>query len=712
MTAFDPKRTFASVPSRPLFRTYIDFATLNACYDPEIIRISGEKVVQLPAKFPSCLNHEKYKAVEGPGCQEEIEGPGRSGPEGAGAASDAVALGAAMARASGAVDQELIAYLGDQRHHLQEQFKHLAEQYKQLRLVTWEKRLGVLWRMATAFTGLAIAAGLAFLIWSTANSNDLVIDTFQVPPDLAARGLSGLVVAAKLSDKIAAMQAQTVSQRAPKSYANGLPDGLKLDIPETGVSLSELDRFLREKLGHDLHIGGEMVQAGTGIALTARAGTDGSASVAGAEADIDTVLQKLAEQVYRMTQPYRFSVWLRLRGRYEEGDAVLRQLAASGPPGERAWAYNGLGAAASQRQGADASNVLLLRGDALDPDNYLLAQNISRAEHVRGREEDSALDDAKALAAVTAHGQDYTQADRVDGLARTYRSFLLRHRGALLESLEQWRASQNPAIAGPANPGFFSIQAELLAALHEPGVAWASLAQAPVVTSFATNGIYFMETFIARLSIALEARDWLGVLAVDRDFARYAAQYPGLAKDQPAAIDPAVGLAEAHMGNFAAAEAQLKSTPGDCYPCLLARAQMAALRKQDSRADYWFARATTTAPSMPVAEAEWGEALLARGQPDAAIEKFKLSNAKGPHFADPLEGWGEVLMAKNQSHLALVKFAQAEKYAPNWGRLHLKWGEALVFAGKRDEAKEQFARAAQLDLTPAEKAELAGMPHV
>ena len=38
--------------------------------------------------------------------------------------------------------------------------------------------------------------------------------------------------------------------------------GLKLEIPETGVSLSELDRFLREKLGHDLHIGGEMVRAG------------------------------------------------------------------------------------------------------------------------------------------------------------------------------------------------------------------------------------------------------------------------------------------------------------------------------------------------------------------------------------------------------------------------------------------------------------------
>jgi hypothetical protein len=64
-------------------------------------------------------------------------------------------------------------------------------------------------------------------------------------------------------------------------------------------------------------------------------------------------------------------------------------------------------------------------------------------------------------------------------------------------------------------------------------------------------------------------------------------------------------------------------------------------------------------------------------------------------------------MAKNQSHLALAKFAEAEKYAPNWGRLHLKWGEALVYAGKKDEGEAQFARAAQLELTPTEKTELA-----
>jgi predicted negative regulator of RcsB-dependent stress response len=38
-------------------------------------------------------------------------------------------------------------------------------------------------------------------------------------------------------------------------------------------------------------------------------------------------------------------------------------------------------------------------------------------------------------------------------------------------------------------------------------------------------------------------------------------------------------------------------------------------------------------------------------------------------------------------------------------------GEALVYAGRRDKARAQFARAAQFDLTPSEKTELAGMAH-
>jgi tetratricopeptide (TPR) repeat protein len=168
-----------------------------------------------------------------------------------------------------------------------------------------------------------------------------------------------------------------------------------------------------------------------------------------------------------------------------------------------------------------------------------------------------------------------------------------------------------------------------------------------------------------------------------------------------------VALAHAHGGDLSGAEALITQSPADCDDCVIARGQIAAMQGQHDRADYWFARAEKAEPSIPFADSDWGQALLERGDPDGAIAKFTIANQKGPHFADPLEMWGEALMKKNRSDLALAKFTEAEKYAPNWGRLHLKWGEALGFAGKKDEAQKQVSLAAGLDLSAADKAELA-----
>jgi len=621
-----------------------------------------------------------------------------------GAGVDPAAMAFALGGASRA---EADAFLRDQRTLIAEQRHHLHGQYIQLRLGIWEKRLGVLLRVATAFAGLAIAAGLAFLIWNASASNDLVIDSFQVPPDLAAKGLSGPVVAAKLSDRIAALQAQTLSARAAKSYANGISEGLKLEIPETGVSLFELDRFLRAKLGHDLHIGGEMVQTANGIALTARVGTDGSATVTGAETDMDGLLQKLAEQVYRTSQPYRFAIWLQTHDRSEEAVEVLKTLAASGPAGERAWAYNGWGIIVLQRDGERASLPLMQRGHALDPDNYLLIANLGAAELRQGRVENAISYYRAAQAALSAHARDYTSPDSISGQMHNYSALLLAQQGALLQAVAEQRAG---GTNGPNTVRALAFLAGFLALLHEPAAARAALAEYQPAGGLA-NSASDVSALQARLLIAAEAQD-SSAPALERDFAAVTALYPGFAQERSTLLNPVLALALAHTGQFATAQARLNPMPGDCYSCPRARAQVAALQGQDGRADYWFARAAAVAPSSPYAEAEWGRAFLERKQPDAAIEKFTLSSKEGPHFADPLEGWGEALMAKNQSHLALEKFAAAEKYAPNWGRLHLKWGEALVYAGKKDEAKAQFARAAQHDLTPSEKAELAGTKHV
>jgi tetratricopeptide (TPR) repeat protein len=211
--------------------------------------------------------------------------------------------------------------------------------------------------------------------------------------------------------------------------------------------------------------------------------------------------------------------------------------------------------------------------------------------------------------------------------------------------------------------------------------------------------------------IAAERGDWRAALADARasdDWLKAGTAKHGVyGFMRPVFVVPLEALALARTGDVARAEALIATTPADCYLCARVRGQIAAAKKDWPTAARWFAEAVRLGPSIPFAYSEGGAMLLAKGDAVAAIAQFKLANAKGSHFADPLELWGEALMAQNRSDLALAKFEDADRYAPRWGHLHLKWGEALYYAGRKDEARKEFAVAAGLELSRADRAALA-----
>jgi hypothetical protein len=636
-----------------------------------------------------------------------------SGPEGNGAGVDPTAVALALAGAGreeanaflskqGALIAEQCALAKDQRHHLHEQLK-------QIHLDVWEKRLGVLLRVATAFVGVAVAGALALMVWDASRSNGLLIEPFSVPPDLASRGVTGEVVAAQVHDRLVAMQAQTTSARAAKTYANSWDEtGIKLDIPETGVSLAELDNFLREKLGHDTHVRGEILRTATGLSLTVRAGVDGADSVAGSEAELDALIQRSAESVYRLTQPYRYAFYLSTNGRQAEAVPIYVALARTGPPQERPWGYLGWSSAISDSQGGDRYLPLMKQTLALQPDNVVALVNISQFEEEQSLPEQAMGDAAKALSALSGGSRAMARAEFVPSLIKASQSISERLYGAFHEAAPELAEVVQSGVGGTYGQPAILASAEI--GEHDPAAARAAMSY-PDNPAGQGRGRVALNKIRAQMQIDTEVEDWAKVLSQENAVDPVLTRYPGMRPLLPAMITPALALAEAKLGKFAAAESRIAVTPASCYQCLITRARIAELEGQHARAYWWFARAVANAPSIPFAYEEWGRVQLARGKSDEAIVQFKLSNKKGPHFADPLESWGEALMAKNQSHLALAKFAEAEKYAPNWGRLHLKWGEALVYVGKKDEANAQFDRAGQLDLTPSEKGELVRAPH-
>jgi len=635
-------------------------------------------------------------------------------------AGAAIALGP-----PGALDPRAAAYLEEQIKvaRAQERVLHLqAEDLKREDMLRhWSlvvRHVSDILKLALefsiAFIVLMLAAFLCVALWTAAHDGGLIVDAFSVPPDLAAKGLNGQAVAAQLKDKLAGLQDATDSARQPESYADDWGDDIKVQIPDTGVSIGEFYRYLAEWLGHRTHVSGEIFREGSGIAITARAGTEAGATVKGADADLDALLQQAAEAVYARTQPYRYSVYLDQHGRIAEEVAILNKLALEGPTRrERGWATVGLGIVDWDMGDFYAAVRHDRRAVALMPEPGKAWVNLEVSEDTLGHDE-QALAAARAADRILHGGGKLDMTGRATAILAPLEDANV---ATYLRDYPAARAAYEKILTLPdyadltdyARAGLARAAAEL----HDDAAARAAFADLPAaarpnVQAFAAA---------ARLDADFAMRDWSQVLrdgdawhALLKGFtARLRIPPATFATADNRTVTPYIAAAEAALGQSALARKTIDSTALDCYDCLRMRGLIAARDGGRNGAADWFARAARFAPSLPDAYADWGAMLLHEGRYDSAIAKFDRAHAKGPHFADPLEMWGEALMQKNRSDLALAKFAEAAKYAPNWGRLHLKWGEALAYAGDRIGARKQFAAAAGLDLTPSDKSELARM---
>jgi tetratricopeptide (TPR) repeat protein len=622
--------------------------------------------------------------------------PEESASADSGAAAMALALDGAKDKPD--VSEAIIAFLKEQRRLMEDQREQVRDQVKRIKLGLVDQRLSIALKLLTGLVGLILAGALAWLVWDSAGSGGLVIEPFSVPPDFATRGLTGEVVASKLLDRLVVMQNGTDSQRDPKTYANYWGDDIKVEIPSTGISISELERFLREKLGHPTHITGEIVAENGGVALTARAGTQGSSTVVGSGSKFHDLMQQLAESVYRLTQPYRYGVWLVEHDRRSEGVAVFAALKDSGAAGERPWGLLGWSNALEENEGIYARLDAVLDMYRRWPGQYLAAQNAAIIEDVLGHPEEAiALFRAgDPLLSDSQHGG--IRASVVPVVRKRVRSYIDADLGAFHDAVPLWRDQIDFGPQGVT----YSMHAMLARSEigeHDLAAARATMAH-PSEPGGVDRGDSEFEVAWMRIALLYTEGDWQGVVGKsDALLSPVYAHYPGVRTMAPSTTLPLVAFAQAKLGHFAAAEGVIARTPDDCDICLRIRARIAQLEGQHARADWWFARAVAENPAIPFAYTDWGKAKMGRGDYGGAIAKFAVAHAKGPHFAEPLEMWGEALMQENRSDLALAKFEEANKYAPNWGRLHLEWGKALSYGGRKGDAESQFTLASHLDLS-------------
>ena len=632
---------------------------------------------------------------------EELDEESSAGTAAADAMAAQMAMGAPLSPASEAYLRKHGRLLDLQIENLQKQDEFEVSHLRWRRFN--DQMRGLLQVMAVAVAALVVVA-IAAAVWNAHEAGGVVIEAFSVPPDMAARGLTGEVVAKEVQDRLTSLQSATYSYRAPSSYANNWGKDIKVQIPDTGVSIGEFNRYLVDWLGHETHITGEIYRTADGIAVTARAGNDASPTFTGSEADFGKLIGQAAESVYRSTQPYRYAAYLGAHGRIAEAQPILQNLAEDGPPEERSWAFLGLSILPSLEKNDELAATLLHEAIDADPDNIVAWHDLASDESDLQHDEQSLAAARRAIALIENGG---------DSALNPYYRPVLKPRFTadidLLVGDNEDELAQNRKLETMLNRHSWedAYVDDILAcgALHDPGCVRAkmqSLLKLPPE----------LGTTSAERRIAVNAADIL--LSRWRDAAASSAlmiseiDKSGDAASLLRARDafPAVALIDAHLGDLRRAHALIDKTPADCVLCLRYRGRTDVVEKNWHGADYWFARAVAAAPSVPFGYTDWGEALLDEGDLDGAIAKFKIANEKGPHFADPLEMWGEALIRKNRSDLALAKFEEANKYAPGWGRLHLKWGEALLWSGDKAGAQKQFAIATHLDLSAADKAAL------
>lgn len=265
----------------------------------------------------------------------------------------------------------------------------LEEQIGLARNERFRARIKAVRDLSIVLLVVVLIGGAGAWILSAKQARGLVVEPLRTPPEFAAQGLDGPVLAARLLDRLSAMQAATDSSRAPEQFANNWGDDLQVELPQTGVSVGELHRALRRSLGRETRVSGELVRTPEGLAITTRLGSQPGVTVAGGAGELERLLDRASEAIYRRSQPYRYAVWLSRRegGNPAADEPILRELATSPSKTERLWAHVGLAVNALEGDRFDEAEAIALEGLRLDPSFHKLLWNLSDVQFATGRAE-------------------------------------------------------------------------------------------------------------------------------------------------------------------------------------------------------------------------------------------------------------------------------------------------------------------------------------
>jgi tetratricopeptide (TPR) repeat protein len=588
------------------------------------------------------------------------------------ALASADAFAAAVAARLSASDPEVAsktaAFLNDQSHLVKIQAKHLEEEHaarlhylrgqaREVDIRRFGLRLRVGFQLFIALVASVIGIGTAIMIHDAVTSRRVAVDPFDVAPNVAAQVPNGKIIAAGLLDELSRLQDATRSEIAGRDLSNAWESQVKLEVPETGISLGEISRLLRERFGADVHIDGDLIATPTGgLALTVRGNGVPPLTFSAPATDLANLTVQAATYVYSKSQPARWAYYLQTAGRNEEAIVFCRGALGSASKSDRPYLLNVWANAIESTGGSIREALGLYRAAVkLKPDYWVGYNNIMNALWLLGDEEGAwHVGEEFRKAAGGRPGR----APEDDYLNWDYLTWNLQ------ASLDATVAdAEANAGAGTSVQAAGITIADIQRRLH---LAEAAELELKTTKEDPHDPTIAAITHFERGLMAAEAGDTAREVAEMESFSKAFAD-PIVSSNYPG-YNCWIAPAEEASGHPDKADALLK-TAGTFVDCYRFRADIIDGRGDWPGAQKAYADAVALAPDLPAAYYSWGVALERHGDLNGAAAKLKGANQKGPHWADPLKAWGDVLVKQGKTKDALVKYDEALKYAPNWAAL-------------------------------------------
>ncbi len=548
-----------------------------------------------------------------------------------------------------------------QKEHLRDEqalrLAHLRNQLREENVRRFGLRLRVGFQLLIVLFATVIGIGLAVMIHDAVHSRSVVIDPFEISPNLIAQAPSGRIVAAGLLDRLTQIQAATRTSAQKRDISNAWTDEISIEVPETGVSIGQLEQLLKTRFGHDQHFSGDLIKADpAGLALAVRGAGLLPKTFSDEKGDLDLLLTKTAEYVYSQSQPALWAAYLVDSGRDQEAIEFCQTSISSSSKSDRPVLLAYWAEAIGKTSGAGPQALALAqKAIALQPDYWYAYGVMANMKGALGDEEGvwRLSEEVRKIAGGRPGRAPEAIYSDVDAITWNLSTQLA---GLTADSEASSGTGTFTYTVGP--------QIALVEALmHDPIAADLTLQMTKPDPSEPTIGA---TTHFVQGLLATEAGD---IVRAVNEMEAFLNAYS----------DPAVSWADYGYNCWAApveeaaghpdkADAVLK-TAGTFHDCYRFRADILDSRGDWPGAQKAYADAVALAPDLPAAYYSWGVALTKHGDLTGAEAKLKDANKRGPHWADPLKAWGDVLAKQGKSKDALARYDEALKYAPNWKQL-------------------------------------------